>query len=246
MRILIQDIPVDLLARPVLLESIIEWLKFPGQPRQIVTLNSLMLVNAGRNQELKRILCAADLVTIDGFGIELLLRRRGHREVIRWAGIDLVRDLLGWCSGSGFPVFFYGGPPAMNGPLRQAMANLFPRLRIAGIRDGFNNMAPQPAVVEEVERIGPCLLLAGLGSPAQEIFLARHLPRMPGTVGIGVGGALEVLSGMKKEVPRFFRNCGWEWLYRMVREPERLRNLPDLLWFWYQFIRLRKDGGESN
>ncbi len=245
MRIHIQDIPVDLLVKQELTELIGGWFKTPGQPRQIVTLNALMLVNAGRDPQLQRALQAADLVLIDGFGIEMALRRRGYRAITRWAGIDLLRAMLSWCAGSGFPVFCYGGPPAITAPLRRVLREAWPQLKIAGIQHGFPPTHPEGAMaMTELRRRGPCLLVAGLGSPAQELFLAQHLPQLPGTVGIGVGGALEVLAGLKREAPPIVRRCGWEWLYRMAREPARWKKLPDLIRFWTQHIRFSKEGGD--
>ena len=40
---------------------------------------------------------------------------------------------------------------------------------------------------------------------------------------IGVGGSLDVLSGNKKRAPLFMRKTNLEWLYRILKDPKRIR-----------------------
>jgi N-acetylglucosaminyldiphosphoundecaprenol N-acetyl-beta-D-mannosaminyltransferase len=40
---------------------------------------------------------------------------------------------------------------------------------------------------------------------------------------MGVGGSLDVWSGTQKRAPAFFRDHGLEWLYRLVRQPSRIK-----------------------
>jgi N-acetylglucosaminyldiphosphoundecaprenol N-acetyl-beta-D-mannosaminyltransferase len=62
-----------------------------------------------------------------------------------------------------------------------------------------------------------------MGSPKQELWLAEHLAASGATVGIGVGGTFDVLSGTVARAPRAWRALGLEWLYRLIREPRRWR-----------------------
>ncbi len=236
MRVFLQDIPIDLIDRAQLLERITGWLQQPEQHHQVVTLNALMLVKSNQEQLLQQVIREASLVTVDGFGIEVLLRSRGYQMVSRLAGVDLVRMLIAWCAENEVPIACFGGPSHLPPMLAQTFEKQWPSLLVGGIWDGLDWKRRQAAIVTAVKQCGPCLLLAGLGTPAQEIFLARALPELPGTVGIGVGGALEVIAGVKKEAPPLVRRGGWEWAYRMVREPERLKNIPELIRFWARYF----------
>ena len=53
---------------------------------------------------------------------------------------------------------------------------------------------------------------------------------------MGVGGALDVFAGQVKRAPGFIQDIGLEWLYRMICEPKRFRQIPELL----EFRRLAK------
>jgi N-acetylglucosaminyldiphosphoundecaprenol N-acetyl-beta-D-mannosaminyltransferase len=236
-RVYIQGIPVDLWSRSEVLASVTNWLCTTSQPRQIVTLNVLMLMEAATDLQLNRIIQAADLITMDGQGIMRALRKKGYRSLEQFTGIDLTRELLSWCARHHRPVFFYGGSPDVAVGLRRNVSRQWPDLSILGIHDGYGQTLKTSEIIDRLAQNQPSLLLAGLGSPAQEIFLAKSLPRLKGTVGIGVGGAFDVLAGFKREAPQFIRIHGWEWLYRMIQDPVKLKRFPDLLRFWYRYLR---------
>lgn len=236
-RAYIQGVPVDLLAKSEVMAMVTHWLTTADRPRQIVTLNALMLMGATHDPQFNRIIQRADLITLDGRGIIKSLLKKDYRPLEQYTGIDLTRELLSWCARHHYPVFCYGGSPAAAAGLRLNISRQWPGLSILGIRDGYGHSAKTPRIIEEVVQNQPALLLAGLGSPAQEIFLAKSLPQLKGTVGIGVGGAFDVLAGLKREAPQFIRKHGWEWLYRMIQDPVKFKRFPDLIRFWYRCLR---------
>jgi N-acetylglucosaminyldiphosphoundecaprenol N-acetyl-beta-D-mannosaminyltransferase len=236
-RVYIQGVPVDLFSRSEVLALVTSWLSTADRSRQIVTLNALMLIRAIRDLQFNRIIQRADLITVDGQGIMKALRKEGHQPLEQYTGIDLTRELLSWCSRYHCPVFFYGGSPAVAARLSRNLSRQWPGLSILGAWNGYEHSRQSNTIFEELAQKQPPLLLAGLGSPAQELFLARSLSQLKGTVGIGVGGALDILAGVKSEAPRCIRNHGWEWLYRMIQEPAKIKNFPDLVRFWYRCLR---------
>lgn len=233
----LQGVPVDLYLKSEVFELITKWLLKPDHHRQIVTMNALILISATQNLQLNRVIRDADLITIDGHGIIMALRKKGHQSLEQFTGIDLTKELLSWCALQNYPVFFYGGSPTVAGKLQLSIAHHWPGLSIQGIWNGYGGRTRQLELLDELRRAQPPLLLVGLGSPAQELFLAKTLPQLKNTVGIGVGGTLEVLAGLKREAPRFIRERGFEWLYRMIQDPVKLKRLPDLLRFWYHCLR---------
>ena len=66
------------------------------------------------------------------------------------------------------------------------------------------------------------ILLVGLGNPKQELFVHRNAARLPGIVGIGLGGTFNFLSGRVRRAPRWIQCIGLEWVYRIIQEPRRL------------------------
>lgn len=235
-RMFLRGIPIDSLTGREIFETITGWMTGSGPSRQIITLNALMLMTALADESFRETIRRADLVIADGFGISAALKRRGHPAPPRLTGIELTRRLLDWCSANWKSVYFYGGPVAVQAGLADRARRQWPGLRSAAFRDGFGVGMDREEISREIRQNRPDLLLAGLGTPYQELFLAEQLKGLKGTVGVGVGGSLEVLAGKKRECPGFLRANGLEWLYRMIREPERFQKLPALLEFFYRFL----------
>jgi N-acetylglucosaminyldiphosphoundecaprenol N-acetyl-beta-D-mannosaminyltransferase len=58
------------------------------------------------------------------------------------------------------------------------------------------------------------------------LWIERNLEALAASgvrLAVGVGGAIDVLGGKVPRAPRWMRQRGLEWLYRLVREPWRWR-----------------------
>ncbi|MCI8527425.1 MAG: WecB/TagA/CpsF family glycosyltransferase, partial [Oscillospiraceae bacterium] len=64
-----------------------------------------------------------------------------------------------------------------------------------------------------------------------EFLIHRHLQDFTKGVLMGVGGSFDVLSGMKRRAPALFVKTNTEWLYRILREPSRLKR------FWRSNVK---------
>ena len=49
-----------------------------------------------------------------------------------------------------------------------------------------------------------------------------HRDKLRVPVMVGVGAAFDFIAGAKKQAPRWMRECGLEWLFRLLQEPRRL------------------------
>lgn len=65
------------------------------------------------------------------------------------------------------------------------------------------------------------LLFVALGFPKQEEWIYNNLDKIPVKAAMGVGGAFDYISGHVKRAPFMIRAIGFEWLYRLVKEPWR-------------------------
>ena len=54
-------------------------------------------------------------------------------------------------------------------------------------------------------------------------LIYKHLNEFDKGIFVGVGGSFDVLSGTKKRAPEFFIQHNLEWLYRITKEPSRLK-----------------------
>ena len=80
--------------------------------------------------------------------------------------------------------------------------------------------------IDRIRESGATMLLVAYGAPAQIHWIHRNLPRLDAAgvrVVIGIGGALDYISGNVPWAPPLVRRLGLEWLYRLAREPWRWR-----------------------
>jgi N-acetylglucosaminyldiphosphoundecaprenol N-acetyl-beta-D-mannosaminyltransferase len=204
-----------------------------GEHAQVVTLGTEMVVQAQHDSAFRDAVNACALSLCDTIGVLTVAQRRGAALRERVTGVELLEHLCARAAQEDLPVFLLGGAPGVAADAAAILEVRFPGLTIAGTRNGFFSGEEESAVVEEIRRSGACLLFVGLGSPRQEMWLSRNLAQTGAAVGIGVGGSFDVVSGRVKRAPLVWRRFGLEWLYRLIREPQRFRRqlaLPYFVW----------------
>lgn len=216
-------------------EAIVQIQEFiaAGSPRLIATANAEMVMLAQADAKLATILAAADLVVPDGAGVVWAARHHGQAIAERVAGFDLTQRLLAVSARSGYRVYFLGGAPGVAEAAAVAAQQHYPGLRIVGIRNGFFQDSEQAAIVDAINQAQPHILFAALGVPKQEKWLYCHLESLQVPVCIGVGGTFDVMAGVAKRAPLWMQQIGLEWLYRLLRQPQRLGRmaaLPKFVW----------------
>jgi N-acetylglucosaminyldiphosphoundecaprenol N-acetyl-beta-D-mannosaminyltransferase len=189
---------------------------------QVVTLGSEMAMLARRDPAYREVVNAADLVVPDTIGVVQAARLLGRPLRERVAGIELIERVSSACARDRIGIFLLGGAHAVAEQAGAALQRRYPGLVIAGTHDGYFSDADEQAVIERIRASGARLVLVALGFPKQEIWVRKHAVDLGPVVCIGVGGSLDVISGRVQRAPEAIRRLGFEWLYRLVKEPRRL------------------------
>ena len=74
----------------------------------------------------------------------------------------------------------------------------------------------------QVRAARPDFFWTSISTPKQDLFNAALLPRLDTALMIGVGAAFDFHTGRVAQAPRWIQRSGFEWLYRLCREPRRL------------------------
>ncbi|MDR0571002.1 MAG: WecB/TagA/CpsF family glycosyltransferase [Clostridiales Family XIII bacterium] len=193
-----------------------------GVCAQIATPNSEMLWAASKNEALRRAISEAALVIPDGIGLVHASKIIGRPLSERVAGIDFLGEAARCLAERGASAYFLGGAPGVAARAAEKMVAAYPGLTAAGSRHGYFDPSEEESIVAEINESGAALLCVALGSPKQELFIARHRTSLKAKVAVGVGGSLDVWAGDVKRAPAFFRDNGLEWFYRLVKEPRRI------------------------
>lgn len=201
------------------------------RPTRVFTPNPIMVQTAKRDARLGAALARADVNLADGVGILLGARLLGAPLPHRIAGIDFAEELLALAARRGFRLFLLGGKPGVADSAARALWRRYPDLDICGACHGYFDEEDGATLAAFIAQKRPDILFVCLGSPRQEIFIDEHLEKTGATLGIGLGGSLDVWAGNVRRAPRFFRKTGLEWLWRMVCEPRRLAGIPLMVTF---------------
>jgi len=183
------------------------------------------VMEAQADATLRRVLNQAFLCTPDGMPMVWMGWLRGHREMSRVYGPDLMLEVCAWSEKGGCRHFFFGGAPGVAEQLRDKLTKRFPNLQVVGCyTPPFRplNAEEEKQLQEMVHAAQPDILWVGLSTPKQEKFMAEFLPRLDVTLMIGVGAAFDFHSGRVKQAPRWMQRTGLEWFYRLCQEPGRL------------------------
>jgi N-acetylglucosaminyldiphosphoundecaprenol N-acetyl-beta-D-mannosaminyltransferase len=211
-----------------------------GTKMRIVTLNPEMIMRAQTDQRLARAICGADLTVPDGVGVVWAMRRKGIKGQTRIAGVDLIESLLDQRrlqNKRGLRLFLLGGRPGVAAEAGERLRLRWPFVEIVGSRDGYFSVQENEEVLQEVNKAAPDLLLAGMGLPKQELWLAEYWERLRVKLAVGIGGGLNLWAGRIKRAPQLVRRMGLEWLFRTFHEPQRITRLKTLPSFVLEVFR---------
>lgn len=183
------------------------------------------VMESRRSAELRRIHNRAGLVVPDCMPLVWMLRLGGHRDAGRVCGPELLPQLVVESAARGDRHYFYGGSQAALDGLQRALRRLAPTVRIVGAYSPpYRPLtdAEDDAVVAAINAAAPDIVWVGLSTPKQERWMAAHRARLHAAALIGVGAAFDMQAGLIPRAPRFLRRTGFEWTYRLVKEPRRL------------------------
>lgn len=237
-RITILGIPIN---RLTLAETLVQIRAFMDEPRlhQICTPNPEFVMTAQQDGEFRRILTHADLCIPDGVG--LVWASRWLRQPIpeRVPGSELVYHLAEFAAASHYRLFLLGAAAGVAEQAGHILQARYPGLIIAGTYAGSPDPAEDEVICGRINTSQADMLYVAYGAPAQDKWIDRNRGRIPTVrVAIGIGGALDFITGKAIRAPRFMQKLGLEWLYRLWREPWRWRRmlaLPRFIWavLWY-------------
>jgi len=204
------------------------------KPHQVITVNPEFIMLAQKDAEFKKVLSQGDLVVPDGIGVVWASKIFGKGLRERVTGVDLVERLSELASKKKYSIYFLGGEKGVASKAAAILKKKNPGLKIVGAEPGFPH---DPDLVERVRKAKPDILFVAWRFPKAEKWIAKYKNRLGATVGMGVGGAFDFISQKKRRAPVFIQSIGLEWLYRLIREPSRIRRQIVLPCFVYLVLR---------
>ena len=214
---------VDCLDMDAALDRIEQFVDAGGH-HLVATVNPEFVMRARSDQDFARVLESADLCLADGSGVVWAARRQGcaMREPV--TGVDLIPPLAALCARRGFRIFLLGAAPGVANDLANRLRVEHPALEVEA-HAGTPDPSADAATLALIRAHKPQVLLVAYGHPKQELWIDRMRESLGVAVAMGVGGSFDYLTGRIPRAPTWMRRAGLEWLFRLVRQPWRVRRM---------------------
>jgi len=193
-----------------------------GRPHQHVAVNVDKLGKARNDPELRRIINQCALINVDGMPVVWASKLLGSPLKERVTGIDLFESLVKRAAEKGWRVFFLGAREEIVQAVKALYERRFPRLQVAGYRNGYWRAEEEASVVRLIAESRPDLLFVAISSPQKEQFLGRYQAEMKVPFAMGVGGSFDIAVGKIKRAPLWMQQYSLEWFFRFLQEPRRM------------------------
>lgn len=199
--------------------------------------NPHSLVTACRDEEFLRALQSCSAVVADGVGVTMAGKVAGVDVGPRITGADFFTGFMAALNRRGARVFFFGSRDAVLARILARAQREFPNLHVQVLSPPYGSWseAENDAMVRQIEEARPDVLWVGMTAPRQEKWVCANAHRLNVPVVGSIGAVFDFYAETVARAPAWICEAGLEWLYRLVREPQRLwrRTLvsaPAFLW----------------
>ena len=179
-----------------------------------------------KNAKFAKILANADLSLADGVGVVLAKLIFGGKVHSRITGVDLVEKLCQRASEKAIVVGFLGGFGDVAKIVEKRQKSASPGLKLAYAGPDLETISHDLRLDKaDLAKKRVDILFVAYGMGRQEFWIEKHKKLLNVGVAIGVGGAFDLLAGVKKRAPVFWQKAGMEWFWRLLMEPSRFRRM---------------------
>lgn len=214
------------------------------QKRYICVCPISTIMECKKNADVMKSVNSADLATPDGMGVVWLGMMRGHKNIKRVYGPQLMRRVCDISVSKGYKHYLYGSTQEVLDSLNARLDKNYPGINVAGrFSPPFRKLTKDEdeKIINDINSSNADIVWVGLGSPKQDLWMHEYRSRINASILIGVGAAFDFLAGVKPQAPAWIGDHGFEWLFRLLTEPKRLwrRYLIDYpLFFFYLLLDL--------
>lgn len=259
----ILDVAIDVLGEQELARRLGLLLKGRSSPKLIFTINPEILMHAHRDPTYRSLLNRAALSVADGVGLQwaaayladrlprglfgslftFLFSRDRRRTILpeRLTGVRTLEHLLRGATSRGLNVFLLHRVDGRSSlaSISEVVRERYPALRFGGANVPASSKTLPPETRAKVSAFAPHVLLADLGAPNQERLLVDAIESSPSVrIAMNVGGSFDFLTGASRRAPLAWQRAGFEWLWRVLREPRRFNRILTATW---RFVRVVRD-----
>lgn len=205
-----------------LFPTIKKWIEMDVKSNYIIPMNMGKLVMSLRDNKLAACIHHSSINIADGLSLVFASYLIGKPVPERITGVEFMESLLNLADKNRYKIYLLGARQQVLDLCIQNIKRKFPNLTIVGYHNGYFDQSQTKDIVKSIALAAPDLLFIGMGMPQKEYFIYDHYKELNACVILPVGGAFDVIAGVKKRAPVFIQKIGIEWLWRSIYDPSRL------------------------
>ena len=185
--------------------------------------NVEFIMRAWKDKEFFELLNESSLSTPDSIGVIIgaKLQKKSFKE--RIPGQSYFRKIIELSNEKGYSIYLLGGAPGIPEKAKENLEKLFPKVNIVGVHNGYFDENVEKEIIKEINELQPNVLFVALGAPKQEKWIKKHKNELKVDVATGQGGTYDYEAGKIKRAPVWIQKIGMEWLWRLLKEPTRIK-----------------------
>ena len=160
----------------------------------------------------------------DGGPLSTVGRIRGHKNMSRITGHDLMEEIFKISVNKGYRHYFYGSTENTNKKLFARLLQNYPGIQISGMYSPpFRNLSDEEDmdIIRMINDTNSDFIWVGLGAPKQEKWMVSHQGKVKGLM-LGVGAGFDYIAENISRAPEWMQRNNLEWVYRLMQDPRRL------------------------
>lgn len=175
----------------------------------------------------------SSIIIPDGVGTVLASKIQGTPVKEKIPGIEVMGEIIKKAEREGKGIYLLGAKEEVLLKCSENLLIKYPELNIVGMKNGYFKKEDSDLIAEDIKSKNPYTIFIAMGSPRQEEFISKYMDELPCKIFMGVGGSFDVFAGNVNRAPKWMISLGLEWLYRVSKEPWRIKRLgaiPKFLW----------------
>ncbi|MDF2505032.1 WecB/TagA/CpsF family glycosyltransferase [Clostridium sp.] len=171
--------------------------------------------------------CSKDnsLIIPDGIGVVIASKIIKEPVKEKIAGIEVMDEIIKSCEKEEKGIYLLGAKQEIIDECSIKLKIKYNKLKIVGSHNGYFDMNNCEDILQDIRVSKPYAIFVAMGCPRQERFINTYMSTLPAFVYMGVGGSFDVIAGKVNRAPRWMIKLGLEWLYRVSKEPWRIKRL---------------------
>ncbi|NMM61138.1 WecB/TagA/CpsF family glycosyltransferase [Clostridium sp. P21] len=157
------------------------------------------------------------------------------------AGIELMEEIVKKCQRESKSIYLIGAKQEILDACVEKLQSKYTKLNISGSRNGYFDLNNCSDLIDDIKAKKPYALFIAMGSPRQDSFIIKNMDQLPCKIFMGVGGSFDVFSGKVKRAPAWMISLGLEWLYRVIKEPFRIKRLVSIPKFLLKVLKYKNE-----